>query len=68
VTAASGVTVSLALAGSQNTGGRRQRHLIGVENLTGTSFNDVLSGDAGNNTLMAGRAPIPRAMRPRHPA
>jgi Ca2+-binding RTX toxin-like protein len=41
------VTVSLAVAGAQNTVGAGSDTLIGIENLTGSSFNDVLTGDAG---------------------
>jgi serralysin len=44
---ASGVTVSLAVAGAQNTVGAGSDTLTGIENLTGSSFNDVLTGDAG---------------------
>jgi Ca2+-binding RTX toxin-like protein len=41
------VTVSLAVAGAQNTVGAGSDTLTGIENLTGSSFNDVLTGDAG---------------------
>src|SRR5258706_15697760 len=52
--AGSGVTVSLAIAGAQNTVGAGSDTLIGLENLTGSSFNDVLTGDAGANVLDGG--------------
>jgi Ca2+-binding RTX toxin-like protein len=38
--AASGVTVSLAVAGAQNTGGAGNDTLTALENLSGSSFND----------------------------
>jgi Ca2+-binding RTX toxin-like protein len=43
----SGVTVSLAVRRAQNTVGAGSDTLTGIENLTGSSFNDVLTGDAG---------------------
>lgn len=49
--AATAVTVSLAVAGAQATGGAGYDTLISMENLTGSSFNDVLSGNRGANTL-----------------
>ena len=52
--AASAVTVSLAAAGSQNTGGDGSDTLSGMENLTGSAFNDVLTGSTGANTLRGG--------------
>ena len=48
------ITVSLALAGAQNTGGAGIDTLIAIENLTGSSFSDVLQGDGGNNVLSGG--------------
>ena len=54
--AAGGVTVSLARHGAaQNTGGAGTDTLIGIENLTGSAFDDTLTGDAGDNVL-GGRA------------
>ena len=53
-TAASGVTVSLALATAQNTVGAGRDTLSAIENLTGSGFNDVLTGDGGNNLLTGG--------------
>ena len=46
-----GVTVSLALAGAQDTGGAGIDTLISIENLTGSASDDVLTGDANANTL-----------------
>lgn len=51
-----GVTVSLAVAGAQDTGGAGVDTLIGVENLSGSRFGDRLTGDAGANRLDGGRA------------
>ncbi|WP_165916545.1 calcium-binding protein [Caulobacter sp. BK020] len=53
-TASSGVTVDIALAGAQQTGGGGADTLSGFENLTGSSFGDRLSGDAGANLLTGG--------------
>ena len=59
----SGVTVSLAVAGTQNTGGAGIDVLSNFENLRGTAFADsltgsgianVLSGEGGNDTLDGG--------------
>jgi Ca2+-binding RTX toxin-like protein len=49
-----GVTVSLAIATAQATGGSGSDTLISIENLTGSSFNDNLTGNAGNNILDGG--------------
>ncbi|WP_088182258.1 M10 family metallopeptidase [Sphingobium sp. Z007] len=51
---AAGVTVSLAIAGAQNTVGAGTDTLVGIENLTGTSFNDVLTGNSGANIITGG--------------
>jgi Ca2+-binding RTX toxin-like protein len=50
----SAVTVSLAIAGDQNTGGSGIDRLTGIENLVGSSFNDALTGDGGANVLSGG--------------
>ncbi|MDL9996992.1 peroxidase family protein [Variovorax sp. J22P240] len=64
-TATAGVTVSLAIAGAQATGGAGTDTLATIENLLGSAFNDtltgsgtagtgivnLLSGGAGNDTL-----------------
>ena len=49
--AGAGVTVSLAVAGAQNTGGAGTDTLVSVENLTGSAFDDQLTGNAGANVL-----------------
>jgi len=51
---AGAVTVDLALAGAQNTGGDGIDTLISIENLTGSRFNDTLSGNAGDNVIDGG--------------
>ncbi|MFC3440403.1 M10 family metallopeptidase C-terminal domain-containing protein [Sphingobium rhizovicinum] len=48
------VTVSLAIAGAQATGGSGSDTLISIENLTGSSYNDTLTGNSGANTLNGG--------------
>jgi Ca2+-binding RTX toxin-like protein len=48
------VTVSLAIAGAQNTVGAGSDTLTGFENLVGSSFNDVLTGNASANVLSGG--------------
>jgi Ca2+-binding RTX toxin-like protein len=52
--ASAAVTVTLSLAGAQNTIGAGVDTLINVENLTGSNFNDTLLGNAGNNVLDGG--------------
>ena len=49
--ATAGVTVNLSLAGAQNTVGAGTDTLSGIENLTGSAFNDTLTGDSGANRL-----------------
>jgi len=51
--AGAGVTVNLALSGSQDTGEGRDT-LISIEGLTGSAFADVLTGDGGANRLSGG--------------
>jgi Ca2+-binding RTX toxin-like protein len=55
MTAPKGVTVSLAIAGAQNTIGVGTDTLISIENLTGSNHNDTLTGNGGANVL-EGRA------------
>src|SRR5262249_59772008 len=50
--AASAVTVSLAVAGAQNTLGAGTDTLVAIENLSGSAFNDTLTGDSNANVLM----------------
>jgi Ca2+-binding RTX toxin-like protein len=52
--ASTGVTVSLASAGAQATGGSGTDTLLSIENLIGSGFNDSLIGNTGNNTLDGG--------------
>ena len=52
--ATAGVTVSLSISGPQDTGGAGFDTLIGIENLYGTAFNDVLIGNDGANELSGG--------------
>lgn len=49
--ATTGVTVNLTLTGAQNTGGAGLDTLVGMENISGTIFTDVLTGNSGNNVL-----------------
>jgi Ca2+-binding RTX toxin-like protein len=49
--ATAGVTVSLAITTAQNTGGGGSDKLTSIENLYGSAFNDVLTGDANTNNL-----------------
>jgi len=49
--ASAGVTVSLAVAGAQDTGGAGTDTLVSIENIRGSGFDDVLVGDAGVNVL-----------------
>ena len=49
--ATAGVTVSLALTAAQNTQGAGTDTLLGIENLTGSLFNDTLTGSALANIL-----------------
>jgi Ca2+-binding RTX toxin-like protein len=48
--AKSGVTVSLALTGAQDTGGAGKDTLAGVEALMGSRYNDILSAGLGNDS------------------
>jgi Ca2+-binding RTX toxin-like protein len=49
--AAKGVTVSLAVTAAQNTVGAGVDTLVGIENLYGSAFSDILTGDGGSNRL-----------------
>jgi Ca2+-binding RTX toxin-like protein len=52
---ASASAVSVDLATNINTGGDAQGdNLTGIENITGSAYNDVLSGDAGVNVISGG--------------
>jgi len=52
--AASFVQVNLATSGAQSTGGSGSETLIGIENLIGSAYNDVLTGSTGDNRLDGG--------------
>jgi Ca2+-binding RTX toxin-like protein len=52
--AASGVRVNLSIIGQQNTGGAGRDTIVNVENITGSNFNDLLVGNAGDNFILAG--------------
>ena len=52
--AASGVSISLALQGQLQATGISTDLLIGIENLTGSTFADALTGDASANFLQGG--------------
>jgi len=52
--ATAGITISLAIATAQATGGSGSDTVSGFENVTGSAYNDVLTGDGGNNILSGG--------------
>ncbi|PSS50728.1 retention module-containing protein [Pseudomonas sp. BBP2017] len=52
--ASGGVSVSLASAAEQNTGGAGRDILSGIENLIGSDYNDNLTGDGNANLLSGG--------------
>ena len=52
--ATSGVTVNLSVTTAQNTQGAGSDTLSGIENLLGSKFNDVLTGDGLANNLNGG--------------
>ncbi|VVO31246.1 hypothetical protein PS726_05006 [Pseudomonas fluorescens] len=52
--ASAGVTVDLSLLGGQNTLGAGSDTLTGIENLTGSNFNDTLTGDNNGNVINGG--------------
>ena len=54
ISAASGVTVSLAVTTAQATGGSGSDTISAFENLIGSAFADTLTGAAGANTLTGG--------------
>ncbi|MEQ1649631.1 MAG: calcium-binding protein, partial [Hyphomicrobiaceae bacterium] len=47
-----GVTVSLLIAGPQNTGGQGIDTLVGIEHINGSIYADTLTGNGGNNLLV----------------
>jgi Ca2+-binding RTX toxin-like protein len=52
--AASAITANLSTAGAQATGGSGSDSFVGIENLTGSAFNDSLAGSAAANILDGG--------------
>lgn len=54
LTSTAAVRVDLSVIGSQNTLGAGADELKAIENLTGSSFNDVLTGNLGNNVIDGG--------------
>lgn len=54
VNATSGANVTLGGAALTATGDAAGDIFSGIENLTGTAFNDILYGDSGSNTLIGG--------------
>jgi len=52
--ATAGITISLAVATAQATGGSGNDTISGFEYVAGSAFNDILTGDAGNNILSGG--------------
>jgi Ca2+-binding RTX toxin-like protein len=52
--ATAGVTVDLSLLTAQNTVGAGTDTLTGIENLTGSNFNDSLTGDNNGNIINGG--------------
>ncbi|EGF89277.1 hemolysin-type calcium-binding repeat 2 copies family protein [Asticcacaulis biprosthecium C19] len=54
VGAASGITVSIAISTSQNTGGSGFDTLSGFENVTGSAYADSLTGSSGGNIIDGG--------------
>ncbi len=49
-----GITVSLGLAGGQVTGGSGTDTFLNIENLIGSNYDDILTGDSGANILSGG--------------
>lgn len=54
LTAASAVTVNLSNAGVNTTGGAGSDTLTNFENMIGSNFNDILTGDGSANTIEGG--------------
>jgi Ca2+-binding RTX toxin-like protein len=53
--ALSAVTVNLGLNTPQSTGGYGVESLVNLQNIIGSNFSDVLTGDGGSNTLSGGK-------------
>jgi Ca2+-binding RTX toxin-like protein len=52
--ATSAITANLSTAGAQDTGGSGSDTFVGIENLTGSAFNDTLLGNTAANILDGG--------------
>jgi Ca2+-binding RTX toxin-like protein len=52
--ATTGVRVNLSSTSQQNTGGAGRDTIVNVENITGSNFNDVLTGNVFDNFMLAG--------------
>ncbi len=52
--ATAGIRVNLSNTSQQNTGGAGRDTIFNVENITGSNFNDVLTGNAFDNFMLAG--------------
>lgn len=52
--ATTGVTVSLAIAGAQNTVGAGTDTLVSIEKILGSAYADTLTGNSGANILISG--------------
>jgi Ca2+-binding RTX toxin-like protein len=52
--ASSAITADLSIAGAQPTGGSGSDTFVGIENLSGSAFDDNLTGDASANILDGG--------------
>jgi Ca2+-binding RTX toxin-like protein len=51
-----GVTVNLTLSGAQSSAGDASGDILsGIENIEGSRFDDILTGDGGANTLVGGK-------------
>ena len=48
------MNVNLNTAGAQNTGGAGIDTLSGIENVTGSNYNDTLTGDGNAKTITGG--------------
>ena len=54
--ATSGITISLAITTAQVTGGAGSDTISGFENLIGSAFNDILTGDGAANIIEGGNS------------